>query len=46
MAVWVGVGAALWSVLARTHLAAFTGDAAIVVPRGFVPAHYAELILV
>lgn len=46
MAVWEGVGAVLWSVLAHTYLAAFTGDAAIVVPRGFVPAHYAELILV
>lgn len=28
------------------YLATFTGDAAIVVARGFVPAHYTQLILV
>lgn len=31
---------------AGTYLAAFTGDATIVVPCGFVPTHYTELILV
>lgn len=29
-----------------TYLAAFTGDAAVVVSRGFVPTHYTQLILV
>lgn len=28
------------------HLAAFTGNAAIVIPCGFVSAHHAQLILV